>query len=168
MVGIYNKQGQFHYIRIFKFNGKRLVIFNQVGEIIKQSEVDSKYLNKQIDQWRNRLNIFDGFNDQSMKIGEFFGNSNNRLVKTISSSGGEMFIDFKKESYWGTVSFFANIKYKKIDFDCQTWLDLEENVLRSPENFKHGNNINCSWFITKSFGNYIYLYFNFIEVIINY
>ena len=101
-----------------------------------------------------------------MKIGEFFGNSNNKLVKTISSSGKQMFIDFKKESYWGTVSFFATIKYKKIDPDCQTWFDLEKHVLRSPKNFKNKKYINCSWVITKSFGYYISLYFSFIKVYI--
>ena len=100
-----------------------------------------------------------------MKIGEIFGNSNNKLVKTISSSGKEMFIDFKKEAYWGTVSFFASIKYKKIDSDCLTWFDLEKNILRSPKNFMDENFINCSWVITKAFGCYVSLYFNYIEVI---
>ena len=96
-----------------------------------------------------------------MKIGEIFGNSNNKLVKTISSSGKEMFIDFKKEAFWGNVSFFASIQYEKIYTDCQTWLDLEKNILRSPNNFS-----NCSWIITKSFGSHISLYFSFIKVII--
>ena len=103
-----------------------------------------------------------------MKIGEIFGNSNNKLVKTISSSGKEMFIDFKKEAFWGNVSFFASIKYEKIYTDCQTWLDLEKNILRSPKNFSNEIYINCSWIITKSFGSHISLYFSFIKVIIRY
>ena len=32
-----------------------------------------------------------------MKIGEVYGNSNNKLLKSISSSGKSMFIDFKKQ-----------------------------------------------------------------------
>ena len=76
-----------------------------------------------------------------------------------------MFIDFKKEAYWGTVKFFASIKYNEIHPDCHKWLDLEKHVLKSPKNLKNDNFINCSWVITKTFGSYISLYFNYIEVI---
>ena len=76
-----------------------------------------------------------------------------------------MFIDFKKEAYWGTVNLFAAIKYNEIHPDCNKWLDLEKNVLTSPKNFKNDNFINCSWVITKTFGSYVSLYFNYIEVV---
>ena len=98
-----------------------------------------------------------------MKIGEVYGNSNNKLLKSISSSGKSMFIDFKKQLEWHdeNAKFIASINYKKINFDCQTWLDVEKNILMSPNNPK---NTNCSWLITSNFGSYIILNFKFIQV----
>ena len=95
-----------------------------------------------------------------MLIGELFGTPNHKVVKSISTSGKTMFIDFKKQlgSNWGAVEFVASIKYNKINHDCQSWLD--NNILMSPNN----QNINCSWIITRKFGSYITLDFKFIEV----
>ena len=111
----------------------------------------------------NRLNIYDGPDEKSMKIGEVYGNSNNKLLKSISSSGNSMMIYFKKQYEWHdeNLNFIALIKYNKIHFDCQTWLDLEKNILMSPNHF---NNANCSWLITSNLGSYIILDFTFIEV----
>ena len=92
-----------------------------------------------------------------MLIGELFGTPNHKVVKSISSAGKSVFIDFKKQ-YSGTVEFVASIKYNKINPDCQSWMD--NNVLKSPNN----PNINCSWLITRQFGAYITLDFSFIEV----
>ena len=106
--------------------------------------------------------VYDGPDDKSMLIGELFGRPNQKLVKSISSSGKSMFIDFKKQySYTlvaGTVEFVASIKYNKINPNCQSWMD--NNVLMYPNH----PNINCSWLITRQFGAYITLDFNFIEV----
>ena len=98
-----------------------------------------------------------------MKIGEVYGNSNNKLLKSISSSGKSMYIDFKKEFNFENAKneFKALIKYKKINFDCQSWLDVEKNILMSPN---YTSNINCSWLITSDFGSYIILDFILIEV----
>ena len=115
----------------------------------------------QIDEWLNRLDIYDGPDEQSMKIGEAYGNSNNKLLKSMSSSGKSMFIDFKKQYHVGAVEFKAPIKYNKIISDCQKWLDVKTNILMSPN---HPNNANCSWLITANFGSYIILNFKFIEV----
>ena len=93
-----------------------------------------------------------------MLIGELFGTPNHKVVKSISSSGKTMFIDFKKPDDYYTVEFVASIKYNKINPDCQSWLD--SNILISPNN----PSINCSWIITKKFGSYITLDFKFIEV----
>ena len=93
-----------------------------------------------------------------MLIGEVFGTSSHKVVKSISSSGKSIFIDFKKQYKWGTVEFVASIKYNKINPDCQSWLD--NNVLMSPNH----PNINCSWLITRQFGAYISLDFRYIEV----
>ena len=92
-----------------------------------------------------------------MLIGELFGTPNHKILKSISSSGKSMFIDFKKQSY-GTVEFVASIKYNKINPDCQSW--LENGILMSPNH----PNINCSWLITRQFASYITLDFRYIEV----
>ena len=93
-----------------------------------------------------------------MLIGEVFGTPNHKVVKSISSTGKSIFIDFKKQYLTGTLEFLAFIKYNKIDPDCKSWLN--NNVLISPNN----PNINCSWIITRKFGSYITLDFKFIEV----
>ena len=103
-----------------------------------------------------------------MKIGEVYGSSNNKLfavLKSISSSGKSMFINFKKQVARNddieNSTLTALIKYKKINHDCQTWLDITTNILMSSN---HPNNTNCSWLITAKFGSYIILNFKFIEV----
>ena len=98
-----------------------------------------------------------------MLIGELFGTPSHKVVKSISSLGKSILINFKKQSvqlnsYFGTVEFVATIKYKENIPDCQSWLD--NNTLISPNN----PSINCSWIITRKFGSYITLDFNFIEV----
>ena len=92
-----------------------------------------------------------------MLIGEVFGTSSHKVVKSISSLGKSMLIEFRKQ-YLFAVEFVATIKYNKINSDCQSWLD--NNILMSPNN----PNINCSWLITRQFGSYITLDFNFIKV----
>ena len=105
--------------------------------------------------------MYDGTDDQSMLIGEVFGTANHKAVKSISSSGKFMFIDFRKQHNavsYELAEFVAFIKYKKINSDCQSWLN--NKVLMSPNN----PNINCSWLITRQFGSYITLKFSYIEV----
>ena len=111
----------------------------------------------------NRLNIYDGHNEESMKIGEVYGNSNNKILKSISGSGKMLFIDFKKQEKWGyeETELEASIKYNKIMSACQILLDVNKNILTFPN---HSNNTNCSWLITSNFGSYIILNFKFIEV----
>ena len=96
-----------------------------------------------------------------MKIGEAYGNSNNKLIKSISSSGKTMFIELKKQVELGAIELEASIKYNKIMSVCQTWLDVKENTLIS---YNHPINTNCSWVITANFESYIILNFEFIEV----
>ena len=92
-----------------------------------------------------------------MVIGEVFGTSSHKVVKSISSLGKSMLIEFRKQ-YLFAVEFVAKIKYNKINSNCQSWLN--NNILMSPNNPK----INCSWVITRKFGSYITLDFKFIEV----
>ena len=99
-----------------------------------------------------------------MKIGEVYGNSNNNLWKSISSSGKTLFIDFKKqfqEFISQKTEFEVSIKYNKIMSACQSWLDVNSNILTSPNPL---NSTNCTWLITSNFGSYIILNFKFIEV----
>ena len=112
----------------------------------------------QVEGWSNRIQIYDGSDDKSMLIGELFGTPNHNLVKSISSLGKSIFINFKKEIAFGTTIFVAFIKYNKINPDCQSWLN--DDILMTPNN----PNINCSWIITRKFGSYITLDFSFIEV----
>ena len=93
-----------------------------------------------------------------MLISEVFGTPNHKIVKSISSLGKSIFIDFKKHDKYGTVEFLAFIKYNKINPDCQSWLN--DDILMTP-NYA---NINCSWIITRKFGTYITLEFSFIVV----
>ena len=95
-----------------------------------------------------------------MLIGKLFGTPSHKIMKSISSSGKSMFINFNRVYDYDNsiVEFSASIKYNKINPDCQSWLD--DNTLASPNN----PNINCSWIITREFGSYITLDFSFIEV----
>ena len=107
----------------------------------------------------DRILIYDGSDEKSMLIGEVFGTSSHKVVKSISSLGKSMLIEFRKRyNLHLQIQFVATIKYNKINSDCQSWLN--NNILMSPNNPK----INCSWVITRKFGSYITLDFKFIEV----
>ena len=99
-----------------------------------------------------------------MKISEVFGQSNMKLLKSISSSGKSIFIDFTKVlgTGIGIVEFSVSIKYNEIKPYCKTWLSHSNNVLMFP----HQSNeyVNCSWLITANYGYYIKLDFNYIRV----
>ena len=108
--------------------------------------------------------VYEGPDDKSKLISEVFGTPSHKVVKSISSLGNSIFIDFKKyggleQSENGIVRFEAFIKYNKINPDCQSWLD--RNTIISPNN----PNINCSWIITRKFGSYVTLDFRFIQVV---
>ena len=106
----------------------------------------------------DRILVYDGPDEKSMLIGEFFGTTTyHKVVKSISSTGKSIFIDYNKIKKQN-VEFLAFIKYNKINHDCQSWQN--NNILMSPNN----PNINCSWIITRKFGSYITLDFKFIEV----
>ena len=112
----------------------------------------------------NALNIYDGPDENSMKIGEVFGKSSNKLLRSISSSGKTLFLDFKKQFIYhaeDTTEFEASIEYNKIMSICQTWLDVNKTILSFPDS---SSKTNCSWQITSNFGSYIILNFEFIEV----
>ena len=103
-----------------------------------------------------------------MLIGEVHGNANHKLTISISSSGKALFIDFKKQDYGGTVEVLAAIKYKKMNSDCQTWIDLENNVLMTPVDLNtYNNSFICNWLINMHFGSYITLKFIYLDVIFN-
>ena len=92
-----------------------------------------------------------------MQIKEVYGNSYTKLLKSISSSGKSMFIESKFQTFYGHLEFKSSIMYNNIISDCQTWLDMEKNILTSP-------NQSCSWLITANFRSHIILTFTFIEV----
>ena len=91
------------------------------------------------------------------------------MIKSISSTGKSMFIDFKKpwvhKILLGIVEFEATIQFNKMDSDCQIWLD-KNNILRTPINPNLSKDITCRWFFTTSFDSYISIDFSYIEVIL--
>ena len=117
----------------------------------------------------NKLLIFDGSDKSAMKIGEVYGDDYNRKWKSISSSG-MMFIDFHKhyKSMARPINaeLKALIKYNKFMPDCQNWLDLKRNTLKSPD--KYDKNFNCSWLLSSNFGSYIILHIDHIYVSSNF
>ena len=86
-------------------------------------------------------------------------------MKSVSSSGKSMFIDFKKQYHYNLQAILneleVSIKYNKRMSACQTWLNVHTDILKSPNPV---NSMNCSWLITSNFGSYIILNFTFIEV----
>ena len=88
-------------------------------------------------------------------------------------------IDFKKqknevytlqgvEVIYLIVEVLVEIKYKKMNSDCQTWIDLENNVLTTPVDLNtYNNSFICNWLINMHFGSYITLKFIYLDVIFN-
>ena len=107
--------------------------------------------------------MYDGTHEQHMKINEVYGYSDNKLLKSISSSGKSMFIQLKRQYEFDDELFYFNafIKYKKFDFNCQAWLNANQNILMSPN---PPSNKNCSWMLSANFESYIILNFTFIDV----
>ena len=100
-----------------------------------------------------------------MQIGEIYGNSDNREWKSISSTSKNMFVEIEKIKERGDPpigELTALIKYKKFIPYCQTWLDHENNTLRSPD--RYDKNFNCSWLLSAKTGSYIILHINHINV----
>ena len=69
--------------------------------------------------------IYDGSDDKSMLIGEVFGTPNHKIVKSISSTGKSIFIDFKKQVPWGILEFLAFIQHNKINPDFLVIIQLQ-------------------------------------------
>ena len=129
----------------------------------------------------NQLMVFDGANILATKIAEEYGISdeactysvsggrlincaNNKLVKSISTSGQKMYIEFRKTNIHSDekAEVVALIKYNKFAPECQTWLDLTNKELKSPD--KYGYNFNCNWLISYEIRSYVILCFTHINV----
>ena len=108
----------------------------------------------------NKILVYDGPNDKSMLIGELLGTPFHNVVKSISSSGNSMFLEFKKEEDVVNPQFSASINYNKINTNCPSWTDFANRGWMSPFH----SNIDCSWLITRQFGSYLTLKFIQIEV----
>ena len=107
----------------------------------------------------------------AMQIGEAVGHEVIHQTQKSVSSSGMMFIQFMRSmrSYKhgdDVAKLEALIKYNTFMPECQTWLDLENNTLISPD--KYGNNFNCSWLLSYNFGSYIKLTFDHIYVSSNF
>ena len=114
------------------------------------------------------MTIFDGSDQRAMKIGEIYGNSDNREWRSISSTSKMMYIEIKKvndainsaDKLLPIAKLKALIKYNNIIPYCQNWLN--NNTLRSPDT--NAMNFNCSWLLSAKFGSYIILYIDHIHV----
>ena len=117
------------------------------------------------------MTIFDGSDQRAMKIGEIYGNSDNREWRSISSTSKMMYIEIKKvhkpinsaDEKLPIAKLKALIKYNNFIPYCQNWLN--NNTLRSPDT--NAKNFNCSWLLSAKFGSYINLTINHIHVISN-
>ena len=116
------------------------------------------------------MTIFDGSDQRAMKIGEIYGNSDNREWRSISSTSKMMYIEIKKvykpmnsaDAKLPIAKLKALIKYNNFIPYCQNWLNQTNNTLRSPD--ANATNLNCSWLLSAKFGSYIILHIDHIHV----
>ena len=116
------------------------------------------------------ISIFDGPDLQSPLISKLDINSKKHIstisstgngeLRTISTKGSSMFVQFVTDHEGTWYGFSAKMHYTPIDPICKDWLNITSGFLTSPNYPK----INCSWVISKSMGSTIYLQFHTFEV----
>ena len=90
-------------------------------------------------------------------IVKFDQNLNNKN-KTVSTTGQKLLVQFSTDGDYTNRGFNASFHFNPIDNNCANW--LTSNKLVSPK-YPHAN---CSWLITASVGNIIYIKFNGFQV----
>ena len=82
--------------------------------------------------------------------------------RTISSSGKDMLVQFLTDDYLTARGFSASFNYVPIDPDCANWLNLTEQLFKSPD---YPKVYYCSWVITgSSINDRIDIHFDTLEV----
>ena len=79
--------------------------------------------------------------------------------KIISSSSNMMMLEFKSDDTIELTGFSLSIQFTPFHNDvCQSCLDMEQKILKSPNYPKsYGNNVTCYWVITAEHGFHIKL-----------
>ena len=79
--------------------------------------------------------------------------------KVISSSSNKMIVEFKSDDTLEYTGFSLSIQFTPFQNDmCQSCLDMEQKILKSPNYPKtSGKNVTCNWIITAQHGLHIKL-----------
>ena len=78
--------------------------------------------------------------------------------KIISSSRNQMNIEFRSDDYMEYKGFSANIYFTPIpNRECESWLNMNKKIFKSPNYPKIYTSKNCSWLITVEQENHITL-----------
>ena len=109
------------------------------------------------------LSIFDGSDLQSVPIVsklDYFSYGFTFEVKSYSSSGPQMLVQFVNGNEDSWSGFSAKIHHTPINPICEDWLNTTSAFLTS----QNHPTINCSWVITASIGSTISIQFHVFEV----
>ena len=116
------------------------------------------------------ISIFDGPDLQSPLISKLDINSKkyegtlsstgNGELRTISTKGSSMFVQFVTDHEGTWYGFSAKFHYTPIDPICKDWLNITSGFLKSPDY----PTIDCNWVITASLGSTISIQFQALEV----
>ena len=78
--------------------------------------------------------------------------------KIISSSRNQMNIEFRSDDFMEYKGFSANIYFTPIpNRECESWLNMNKKIFKSPNYPKIYTSKNCSWLITVEQENHITL-----------
>ena len=78
--------------------------------------------------------------------------------KIISSSRNQMNIEFRSDDFMEYKGFSANIYFTPIpNRECESWLNMNKKIFKSPNYPKTYTSKNCSWLITVEHENHITL-----------
>ena len=85
--------------------------------------------------------------------------------KIISSTSNKIMIEFISDDKLEYTGFLASFQFTQLQSKCESWLDMNQKNLRSPNypNF-YDNITSCDWLITVKHGHHIELKFHEFDV----
>ena len=85
--------------------------------------------------------------------------------KIISSTSNKVLIEFRSDDKVQHAGFLASIQFTQQQSECESWLDMKQRNLSSPNYPNIYNNItSCEWLIIVTQGHYIELKFQEFNV----
>ena len=85
--------------------------------------------------------------------------------KIVSSTSNKVLIEFRSDDKVQHAGFLASIQFTQQQSKCESWLDMKQRNLSSPNYPNIYNNItSCEWLITVTQGHYIELKFQEFNV----